>query len=62
MTTTTTSTTIAHRDGTITYWSVYAQEWRRRAWAVPDRELAAMSPRDRERVIAALGRRSAEDD
>ena len=36
-----------HRDGTVTYWSVYQQRWIKRASMVPDRELAAMGGNDR---------------
>jgi hypothetical protein len=44
--------TTHHRDGTVSYFSVYAQTWtRERAAEVPDRELSAMSERDRRRVI-----------
>ena len=43
-----------HADGTVTYWSVYRQCWIERARSVSDRELAAMSPHERERVIAHL--------
>jgi hypothetical protein len=40
-----------HRDGTITYWSVYHQVWRREyADRISDRELAAMNDRQRERI------------
>jgi hypothetical protein len=46
--------TIIHRDGTVTYWSVYEQCWARHAHSVPDSELAAMSQREREHVKAAL--------
>lgn len=42
--------TTYHRDGTVTYWSVYRQCWVERAESVPDRELAAMDERERERV------------
>ena len=42
--------TTYHRDGTITYWSVYSQVWVRRADNVPDRELAAMDRVERTRV------------
>ena len=45
---------IVHRDGTVTYWSVYAQAWERHATGVPDRELAAMSVPDRDRVTQHL--------
>ena len=38
-----------HRDGTVTYWSVYQQQWVR-APGVPARELAAMNERERARV------------
>lgn len=41
---------ICHRDGTITYWSVYYQSWVKRAKNIPDRELAAMNARERDRV------------
>ena len=39
-----------YSDGTVRYWSVYQQSWH---WAqrVEDRELAAMDPKQRERVI-----------
>ena len=39
-----------HRDGTVTYWSVYHQQWIRRARTVPARELAAMCDDEREKV------------
>ena len=43
---------IFHRDGTITYWSVYQQiKVRSDAKHIPDRELAAMRQKERERVI-----------
>jgi len=44
-----------HRDNTVTYWSVYQQQWVHRAASVPDRELAAMSSRERERVLRHVG-------
>lgn len=46
--------TVFHEDGTITYWSVYNQVWVKRAWSVPDEELAAMSEEERERVTQHL--------
>lgn len=55
--------TTCHRDGTVTYWSVYRQCWVSRAADVPDRELAAMSSDERERVLRHLvraGRRGRE--
>lgn len=42
--------TTYHRDGTVTYWSIYDQVWVSRASNVPDQELAAMSSAERERV------------
>jgi hypothetical protein len=40
-----------HRDGTVTYWSVYEQQWIRRARRIPDREVAAWPAYERERWI-----------
>lgn len=40
-----------HRDGTVTYWSVYRQQWIERAEYMPDAELAAMNAGERGRVI-----------
>lgn len=45
-----------HRDGTITYWSVYEQSWCYRAEMVPDCELAAMSDADRTRALRHIDR------
>ncbi len=44
--------TVYHRDGKVTYWSVYNQVWAR-DWAcsVPVRELAAMGAAEGARVI-----------
>jgi hypothetical protein len=39
-----------HRDGSITYWSVYNQQWVRKVFFVPVRELAAMSHEEVDRV------------
>jgi hypothetical protein len=47
---------VCHRDGTVTYWSVYQQSWERRAASVPDRELAAMSEHERHLVQRHLAR------
>lgn len=44
---------ILHRDGQVTYWSVYNQIWRK-SHSVPDEELATMSGDERERVIRHL--------
>jgi hypothetical protein len=38
-----------HRDGTVTYWSVYQQVWVR-SDRLSDRELAARGPEERERI------------
>ena len=46
--------TVVHKDGTISYWSVYRATWIRRAREVPDCELAAMMPEERKRVIRHL--------
>lgn len=43
-----------HADGTVTYWSVYEQQWRT-AYRVPDQELAAMQEQERRRVQAHQG-------
>ena len=51
----TSTTPKCHRDGTVSYWSVYEQQWRVRVHGVPDRELAAMSAEERERVMRHLG-------
>ena len=44
-----------HRDGTVTYWSVYQQVWRTRVpiATVSDRDLAAMPEQERNRVLRA---------
>lgn len=36
-----------HRDGSVTYWSIYDQRWCHRAPAVPDEEYAAMAEQER---------------
>lgn len=46
--------TTCHRDGTVTYWSVYEERWRRRIAHIPDRELAAMGEAERVRVMRHL--------
>lgn len=46
---------IYHRDGTITYWSVYNQVWKRHVVYVPDNELSAMSRKNCRKVIKHLG-------
>jgi len=42
--------TTVHRDGTVTYWSVYEQVWHHRAVVIPDQELAAMTDSERKRI------------
>lgn len=40
-----------HRDGTVSYFSIYRQTWERKCF-MPAHELAALSPADRKRVSA----------
>lgn len=48
-----------HRDGTVTLWDVYCQEWRRiPAAEVTDRLLATLPPRERERIQRMAARAS----
>lgn len=49
-------TLVCHRDGTVTYWSVYSQSWERRVSVLPTREVVAMSKSDRNRVLRHLER------
>ena len=44
-----------HRDGTVTIWDVYAQQWLRTS-DPSDRVLASLSDAQRERVIRHCGR------
>jgi len=44
-----------HRNGDVTYWSVYLQQWVRRP-VVEDRELAAMSNEQRTKVVKHMER------
>jgi len=39
-----------HRDGTITYWDVYLQRWRRSS-QLSDRALATLGAGERDRVL-----------
>ncbi len=44
--------TTFHRDGSVSYWNVYQQQWvREQASEVSDQDLASMSSGDRERVV-----------
>ena len=45
---------ILHKDGTVSYWSVYLQSRISHAWKVPDRELAAMNEDERARAVRHL--------
>jgi hypothetical protein len=54
--------TVYHRDGSVTYWSVHQQRWMRRAHYVPDADLAAMSERERQRVLRNLRWLATRDD
>jgi hypothetical protein len=54
MNSTQTARIVLHRDGTVDYFSVYEQVWRRHQDCISDRELAAMSDRERIRVRVHL--------
>lgn len=43
-----------HRDGTVTYWHVYEQRWRKRTdvLSIPDTVIATLPWEERQRVIA----------
>ena len=45
-----------HRDGTITYWSVYHQVWIEHVDYIPDEELAARNEHERARIIRHMAR------
>lgn len=45
-----------HNDGTVTYWSVYTQTWRRRYDWITDEDLAALPGKDREKIRKHLKR------
>ena len=45
-----------HRDGTVTVWDVYQQQWQRTA-RPSDAVLASLGHRERERVIRHCGKR-----
>lgn len=47
-------TPVCHHNGTVTYWSIYQQNWEHRAAQVPERELVAMAMKDRARVVRHL--------
>jgi hypothetical protein len=44
-----------HRDGSITFWSVIFQTWRKTT-CISDAELASLHPDDRKRVLRQLAR------
>jgi len=44
-----------HRDGTVSFFSYFKQEWVPRTFHVPAEELEAMTPYDRRRVEKHLG-------
>ena len=46
---------ICHRDGTVSYWSVFQQAWKTRQERIPSQELAAMGEKERRRVMRHLG-------
>lgn len=47
-----------HRDGTVTYWSVYQQSWCVHVVRIPDRELAAMSRSEVSRILQHFAKSS----
>ena len=47
-----------HRDGTVTFWDVYRQEWRR-SGQLTDRTLATLDEKERKRVSQHTSRRGA---
>ena len=47
--------TTYHRNGTVTFWSVYQQRWVSKARNISDSELAAMSEGERNKVAKHLG-------
>lgn len=49
--------TVIHRDGTISYWSVYRQVRREHVTTIPDEDLAALPTREREKIIGVLAPR-----
>lgn len=47
--------TTFHKDGTMTYWSVYSQTWRR-SYGISNDDLRAMSPQMQAKVSAHMVR------
>ena len=47
-----------HRDGTLTYWSVYQQSWCVHVVRIPDREFAAMDATERSRILRHFAKAS----
>jgi len=47
-----------HRDGSVTFWSVIFQTWRKAKANISDAEFAAMSANDRKRVVRHLERKA----
>ncbi len=48
---------VCHRDGSVSYWSVHRQRRVERTRHVPDEDLAALPPRERERILRHVARR-----
>ncbi len=49
-----------HRDGTVTYWDVYTQTWRRTAAdRISDRVLASMDEAERNRIARMAAKQAA---
>ncbi len=52
--------TTFHRDGSVSFWSVYNQQWvRQSSEHISDQDLASMSAEDRQRVIKMAERAAA---
>lgn len=44
-----------HRNGEVTFWNVYEQNWNRvRAKSISDQNLASMNKKDRERILKMI--------
>ncbi len=45
---------VYHRDGSVSWWSVYTQTWHRTRCLPPDQDMAAMSAAERRRIALHL--------
>ena len=46
--------TVCHRDGSVSWWSVYTQTWHRTRVLPPDQDMAAMNAAERRRIALHL--------